>query len=120
MSERITIYPSGDGWRWRYKASNGVIIGASTQGYSDKRDCIGNLERVTGGTVDVRYRHRTPSGRIYAQGYLFRRWGDTFVEILPDPPTDRSRPGLGTAGVTGAQPDEPASQAGRPVTGGGS
>jgi hypothetical protein len=33
---------------------------------------------------------------------------------------DRSRPGLGTAGVTGAQPDEPASQAGRPVAGGGS
>ena len=31
---------------------------------------------------------------------------------------DRSRPGLGTAGVTGAQPDEPASQAGRPVGGG--
>lgn len=32
---------------------------------------------------------------------------------------DRSRPGLGTAGVTGAQPDEPVSQAGRPVAGGG-
>ena len=32
--------------------------------------------------------------------------------------SDRSRPGLGTAGVTGAQPDEPVTQAGRPVAGG--
>lgn len=34
--------------------------------------------------------------------------------------SDCSRPGLGTAGVTGAQPDEPVTQAGRPASGGAS
>lgn len=40
------------------------------------------------------------------------------AEALIGATLDRSRPGLGTAGVAGAQPDEPASQAGRPVAGG--
>lgn len=40
------------------------------------------------------------------------------VKYVDERTSDRSRPGLGTAGVTGAQPDEPASQAGRPVAGG--
>lgn len=29
-------------WRWRVTAENGEIVGASTQGYSLKKDCIGN------------------------------------------------------------------------------
>ncbi len=29
-------------WRWRRTASNGEIVGASTQGYVNKSDCIDN------------------------------------------------------------------------------
>jgi uncharacterized protein YegP (UPF0339 family) len=29
-------------WRWRRTASNGRIVGASTQGYVHKSDCIEN------------------------------------------------------------------------------
>ena len=42
-----------------------------------------------------------------------------FILDRADERTDRSRPeGSGTPGVTGAQPDEPASQVGRPAQGG--
>lgn len=32
-------------WRWRRIASNGKIVGASSQGYSNKTDCIANAKR---------------------------------------------------------------------------
>lgn len=32
-------------WRWKRKASNGRIVGASTQGYKLKADCISNAKR---------------------------------------------------------------------------
>lgn len=32
-------------WRWRRKASNGRIVGASSQGYVNKSDCIDNARR---------------------------------------------------------------------------
>ena len=32
-------------WRWRRTASNGRIVGASTQGYKNKQDCIDNAIR---------------------------------------------------------------------------
>lgn len=32
-------------WRWRRTAPNGRIVGASSQGYSNKRDCIANAKR---------------------------------------------------------------------------
>jgi len=32
-------------WRWRRIASNGVIVGASSQGYVHKSDCIENAIR---------------------------------------------------------------------------
>ena len=31
-------------WRWRNKASNWKIIGASTEGYKNKTDCINNAK----------------------------------------------------------------------------
>jgi uncharacterized protein YegP (UPF0339 family) len=31
-------------WRWRRTAGNGVIVGASTQGYASKQHCIENAE----------------------------------------------------------------------------
>jgi uncharacterized protein YegP (UPF0339 family) len=39
------IYTGGDGYRWRRTASNGKIVGAATQGYSNRADCIANAQR---------------------------------------------------------------------------
>jgi uncharacterized protein YegP (UPF0339 family) len=36
---------TSDKWRWRRTASNGVIVGSSSQGYVNKSDCIANAER---------------------------------------------------------------------------
>lgn len=35
------FFAPGD-WRWRCKASNGRIVGAATQGYSRRIDCVRN------------------------------------------------------------------------------
>jgi len=43
--DKWEIYAAGDGWRWRRTARNGDITGASTQGYSNKSDCISNAQR---------------------------------------------------------------------------
>lgn len=32
-------------WRWRRTARNGRIVGASTQGYADRVECVENAER---------------------------------------------------------------------------
>ena len=32
-------------WRWRRTASNGEIVGAATEGYANKSDCIANAKR---------------------------------------------------------------------------
>lgn len=32
-------------WRWRRTASNGRIVGASTEGYTNRADCIENARR---------------------------------------------------------------------------
>ena len=32
-------------WRWRRKASNGEIVGSSSEGYHNKSDCIANAQR---------------------------------------------------------------------------
>ena len=32
-------------WRWRRIASNGRIVGSSSQGYVNKSDCIDNAKR---------------------------------------------------------------------------
>jgi uncharacterized protein YegP (UPF0339 family) len=49
--DRATVWrvPSG-GWYWTLRCPyNGKIIGASSEGYRRRRDCVANLERVTGG-----------------------------------------------------------------------
>lgn len=33
-----------DKWRWKRTAKNGSIVGASTQGYVNKSDCIDNAK----------------------------------------------------------------------------
>ena len=40
-----TIYKANDGWRWQTKARNGNIVGASTEAYVNKSDCIANAKR---------------------------------------------------------------------------
>jgi len=32
-------------WRWRRTAPNGNIVGASTEGYANKEDCVANARR---------------------------------------------------------------------------
>ena len=32
-------------WRWRRTSPNGNIVGASSQGYANKSDCIANAQR---------------------------------------------------------------------------
>lgn len=32
-------------WRWRRVASNGKIVGASTEGYNNRSDCVANARR---------------------------------------------------------------------------
>ncbi len=55
-----TVYKSvvSGAFRWRAQAENGVIVGASTQGYSRKRDCINNA-RLFG--FKIRDRNYDPS-----------------------------------------------------------
>lgn len=35
-------------WRWRIKADNGRIIGASSEGYRNKQDLINNMISIVG------------------------------------------------------------------------
>lgn len=44
--DKWEIYEGADDdWRWRRTATNGKIVGASTQGYSNRSDCIDNARR---------------------------------------------------------------------------
>ena len=44
--DRWEIYKDGlADWRWRRTASNGKIVGASTEGYTNRSDCIDNAKR---------------------------------------------------------------------------
>ena len=40
------IYQDSKGeWRWERKADNGRIVGASTEGYKNRADCVANAKR---------------------------------------------------------------------------
>jgi uncharacterized protein YegP (UPF0339 family) len=39
------IYQAVDGWRWNRKARNGATVGASTEAYHNRSDCIANARR---------------------------------------------------------------------------
>jgi uncharacterized protein YegP (UPF0339 family) len=46
MEDKWEFYKDNAGkWRWRRTASNGRIVGAATEGYSNKSDCISNARR---------------------------------------------------------------------------
>lgn len=44
--DKWEVYKDNAGqWRWRRTASNGNIVGAATEGYVNKSDCIANAQR---------------------------------------------------------------------------
>ena len=46
LDDKWEFYLDGEKkWRWRRIASNGKIIGASTQGYANKSDCVENARK---------------------------------------------------------------------------
>jgi uncharacterized protein YegP (UPF0339 family) len=46
MKDKWEFYKDADeDWRWRRTAPNGNIVGASTEGYTNKADCVGNAHR---------------------------------------------------------------------------
>lgn len=46
MNDKWEFYQdAAKGWRWRRTAPNGNIVGASTQGYANRADCIANARR---------------------------------------------------------------------------
>jgi len=46
MKDKWEIYKDNAGeWRWRRTASNGKIVGASSQGYVNRVDCVANAEK---------------------------------------------------------------------------
>ncbi len=46
MADKWEFYKDAAGeWRWRCTASNGEIVGASTEGYHNKSDCEDNAHR---------------------------------------------------------------------------
>jgi uncharacterized protein YegP (UPF0339 family) len=46
VEDKWEIYKDNAGeWRWRRTASNGRIVGASSQGYVNRGDCLDNARR---------------------------------------------------------------------------
>ncbi|MBO6524173.1 MAG: DUF1508 domain-containing protein [Balneolaceae bacterium] len=46
MADKWEIYQDNAGeWRWRRIASNGRIVGASSEGYSSRANCVANAQR---------------------------------------------------------------------------
>lgn len=44
--DKWEVYKDAAGnWRWRRTASNGRIVGSSSEGYVNKSDCIANAQR---------------------------------------------------------------------------
>ena len=44
--DKWEFYKDAQGlWRWRRTSPNGNIVGASTEGYVNKEDCVGNAVR---------------------------------------------------------------------------
>ncbi|MBC6437516.1 MAG: DUF1508 domain-containing protein [Rhodobacteraceae bacterium] len=44
--DKWELYKDSPGeWRWRRTAQNGNIVGAASQGYRNKADCIANARR---------------------------------------------------------------------------
>lgn len=46
MGDKWEIYQDARSeWRWRRTAANGNLVGASTEGYKNRSDCVANARR---------------------------------------------------------------------------
>ena len=46
MNDHWTFYQDAqEQWRWRRTAPNGQIVGASSEGYTNRSDCVANARR---------------------------------------------------------------------------
>lgn len=46
MQDKWEFYQDAAGfWRWERKAPNGRTVGASTEGYHNRADCVANARR---------------------------------------------------------------------------
>ncbi|MCB1097576.1 MAG: DUF1508 domain-containing protein [Verrucomicrobiales bacterium] len=46
MNDKWTLYKDKKSeWRWKRVASNGRTVGASTEGYKNRSECIENAQR---------------------------------------------------------------------------
>lgn len=45
---QLTIYRPDDGWRWTLQASNGRVVGSSTEGYARRAAVDANVATVLG------------------------------------------------------------------------
>jgi uncharacterized protein YegP (UPF0339 family) len=43
--DKWEIYETTAGSRWRRTASNGRVVGASTEAYSSRQNCVANAQR---------------------------------------------------------------------------
>ncbi len=44
--DRWDVYKDSRGeWRWKRTARNGAIVGASSEGYKNRTDCVANARR---------------------------------------------------------------------------
>lgn len=58
MNDKLEIYQdNANEWRWRIIASNGEIIGASTEGYINQSDCLNNAHREQQGNDEFEIYH---------------------------------------------------------------
>jgi len=56
----LQFYKSASGWRWRLRAANGKIIGASTEAYRHGKNCVKNFVFLTGYGFNEKFALKTP------------------------------------------------------------
>lgn len=44
MSASFVVYQANDGWRWRLRAANGKIVGASSEAFKSKAGARNNAK----------------------------------------------------------------------------
>lgn len=45
----VRVWLAADGWRWEYRAENGLLQAVSSEGYTRRGDCVTALRRVSRG-----------------------------------------------------------------------
>jgi uncharacterized protein YegP (UPF0339 family) len=49
VSDTSLLYKDETGtWRWKRTSANGEVVGASTEGYVRRYDCVENYRRING------------------------------------------------------------------------